>query len=450
MATRAEVQDWVGRYERAWRTAGTEALAGVFTEGATYLHSPYAQPVAGLAAIGEMWEADRNGPGEVFTLSTEVLAVDGDTAVVRALVRYGSPMRQEYTDLWIVELDGDGRCSRFEEWPYWPGRPWSARASARLLSYPDTAGRSDVLSGGVRLLPVSTPKGDFRVWTKRVGNNPTAKLLLLHGGPGATHEYFECCDTHLPGAGIEYYLYDQLGSAYSDQPDEPDLLEIDRFVDEVEQVRVALGLDSDNFFLLGHSWGGILAIEYALRHQQHLKGLVISNMMASIPAYNEYADRVLKPAMDQQALAEIERLEKAGDYANPRYMELLVEHHYVQHVLRMPAADWPDPVNRAFAHINQSIYVPMQGPSELGASGKLAAWDRVDDLQTLTVPTLVIGARHDTMDPAHMEMMAGRLPHGRYLLCLQGSHMSMYDDQLTYFDGVVGFIQDVDARSALS
>jgi proline iminopeptidase len=282
---------------------------------------------------------------------------------------------------------------------------------------------------------------------ERVGNNPTAKLLFLHGGPAATHEYFEAADSYLPAAGIEYFYNDQLGSAYSDQPDDPDLWNLDRFVDEVEQVRRALGLDSDNFFLLGYSWGGILAIEYALRYQQHLKGLVISNMMASIPAYNAYATDVLMPAMDQDALAEIKQLEAAKDYENPRYMELLVPRHYVHHVLRMPAEDWPDPANRAFARINQSIYIPMQGPSELGASGKLAHWDRVDDLHDITVPTLVIGATHDTMDPAHMEMMSTRLPSGRFHLCKNGSHMAMYDDQVAYFDGLVRFIQDVDSAS---
>ena len=147
-----------------------------------------------------------------------------------------------------------------------------------------------------------------------------------------------------PAAGIEYYYYDQLGSGFSDQPDEPSLWELDRFVDEVEQVRRALGLDRDNFVLYGQSWGGILAIEYALRHQQHLRGLVISNMMASVPAYNAYAEQVLMPEMDQAALAEIKSFEASGDTENPRYMELLIEQHYVHHVLRMPAEDWPDPV----------------------------------------------------------------------------------------------------------
>ena len=311
-------------------------------------------------------------------------------------------------------------------------------------SYFDQSGRDDVLSGGVKLIRIGTPRGDLRVWTKRTGSNSQVKVLLLHGGPGATHEYFEACDSYFPAAGIEYYYYDKLGSAYSDQPEAPDLWEIPRFVEEVEQVRQALGLDGSNFYLLGHSWGGLLAIEYALEYQQHLKALVISNMMSSIPAYNSYAEGVLMPAMDQDALAEIKRLEAAKAFEDPRYTELLVEHHYVHHVLRRPSDQWPDPVNRAFAHINQAIYTPMQGPSELGASGKLVAWDRTADLARISVPTLVIGARHDTMDPGYMEMMATRFPRGTYLLCPDGSHMAMYDDQVTWFGGILDFVRSVE------
>jgi proline iminopeptidase len=309
-------------------------------------------------------------------------------------------------------------------------------------SYLDSSGRDDVLSGGARRIPVSTPTGEYKVWVKRFGNNPRLRLLLLHGGPGATHEYLEACDSYLPGAGVEYYYYDQLGSGFSDQPDEPSLWELDRFVDEVEQVRQGLGLDSGSFVLYGQSWGGILATEYALRYQRHLRGLVISNMMSSVPAYNAYAEQVLMPQMDQAALAEIKSLEAAGEIENPRYMELLTEQHYVHHVLRMPEADWPDPVQRAFAHINPAIYVSMQGPSELGisADAKLADWDRSGDLSSIEVPTLVIGARYDTMDPAHMQEMAERLPAGRYLYCPNGSHLAMYDDQQTYFAGLTDFL----------
>jgi proline iminopeptidase len=291
------------------------------------------------------------------------------------------------------------------------------------------------------MIPITTPKGTFNVWTKRVGNNPTVKLLLLHGGPAATHEYFEAFDSFLPAAGIEYYYYDQLGSFYSDHPDDDSLYELPRFVEEVEQVRQALGLDRENFYLLGHSWGGILGSEYALKYQQHLKGLIISNMMSSIPAYVEYANNVLMPAMDQQVLAEVKALEARKEFKNPRYMELLMPAHYEKHILRRPAAEWPDPVNRAFAHLNDKIYIPMQGPSELGASGKLEKWDRSKDLAKITVPTLVIGAEHDTMDPKHMEWMSKQLPNGEYLHCPNGSHMDMYDDQKTYMKGLIAFLR---------
>ena len=320
-------------------------------------------------------------------------------------------------------------------------------AIVALLWAAPVPGADEIQTGGVKLIPITTPKGTFRVWTKKVGRSPRIKVLLLHGGPGATHEYFEAFESFLPAAGVEFYYYDQLGSAFSDQPDDPALWQTGRFVEEVEQVRQALGLDKANFYLLGHSWGGILAIEYALQYQQNLKGLVISNMMASIPAYNEYAARVLMPAMDQAALKEIQQLEKDSKYEDPRYMELLMPHHYEKHILRRPAGQWPDPVNRAFARINKKIYVPMQGPSELGASGTLEKWDRTADLGKITVPTLVIGAQHDTMDPAHMEKMAKQVRNGRYLYLPNGSHMAMYDDQQAYFEGLIRFLRDVDGAT---
>jgi proline iminopeptidase len=311
--------------------------------------------------------------------------------------------------------------------------------------YLDYSGRDDALSGGARLIPIETPTGTFNVWTKRVGNNPDLRVLLLHGGPGATHEYWECCDSFFPAAGIEYYYYDQLGSTRSDRPEDGSLWEVGRFVEEVEQVRRALGLDERNFVLMGHSWGGILAMEYALAHQEHLKGLVISNMMASVPAYNAYAEQVLEPQMDQDALAEIKALEAAGDIENPRYMELLMEQHYIHHVLRMPLEKWPEPVNRSFGHINPQVYVSMQGPSELGisAEAKLRDWDRFADLDRIEVPALVIGTQHDTMDPDHMRRMAERLPQGEHLHCPDGSHMAMYDDQLRYFEGVISWLRSL-------
>jgi proline iminopeptidase len=304
---------------------------------------------------------------------------------------------------------------------------------------------SGMQAGGVHRIPITTPKGTFTVWTKRFGNNPRIRVLLLHGGPGSTHEYFESFESFLPAEGIEFIYYDQLGSAYSDQPTDDSLWTIDRFVDEVEQVRRALGLGPDDFYLLGSSWGGILATEYALKHQQQLKGLVISNMMMSIPDYNRYAADVLAKQMDPAVVKEVKELEAKGQYESPRYMELLMPHFYSRHILRRPVPEWPDAVNRAFAKMNKQVYVLMQGPSEFGASGRLEKWDRKADLPKITVPTLVIGAGHDTMDPGHMKWVAGQVKNGRFLLCPDGSHLAMWDDQKAYFPGLIRFLKDVDA-----
>lgn len=302
---------------------------------------------------------------------------------------------------------------------------------------------SGVKNGGIRM--ISLDGGKYKVWTKRIGNNPKIKVLLLHGGPACTHEYWECMESFLPQEGIEFYYYDQLGSAYSDQPTDTSLWHLPRFVEEVEQVRNALGLNKDNFYLLGHSWGGILASQYALKYQDNLKGLIISNMMMSCPDYGKYADEVLSKQMEPAVLEEIKAIEAKGDFANPRYMELLMPHFYNQHICRIPLEQWPDPVNRTFANLNQTIYEMMQGPSEFGVGGNLANWDIVAKLPEIKVPTLVIGATHDTMDPEHMKMVSEKVKKGRFLLCPDGSHMCMWDDQAHYFPGLISFLKDVDA-----
>ncbi|GAA4300076.1 proline iminopeptidase-family hydrolase [Nibribacter koreensis] len=304
---------------------------------------------------------------------------------------------------------------------------------------------SGVQDGGVQMIPIKTPKGEFKVWTKRFGNNPKMKVLLLNGGPGATHEYFEAFENFFPAEGIEFIYYDQLGCGNSEDPKDPAMWDLPRFVEEVEQVRAALYLTKDNFYLLGHSWGGILALEYALKYQDNLKGMIISNMMASAPDYGKYADEVLAKQMDPKVLAEVRAIEARKDFTNPRYMDLLYPNFYTKHILRMPLDQWPEPVNRSFSKMNQSLYVTMQGPSEFGISGKLETWDRTADLPKVTVPTLTVGAQFDTMDPEHMKMMAGKVQNGTYLYCPNGSHMSLYDDQETYFAGLIKFVKGVDA-----
>jgi len=306
-------------------------------------------------------------------------------------------------------------------------------------------GRDDQATGGIKMIPIETPSGTFKVWTKRVGNNPKIKVLLLHGGPGMTHEIYESFDGFFPQEGIEYYYYDQLGSFYSDQPDDLSLWDTARFVEEVEQVRQALGLNEDNFYLFGQSWGGILAMEYALKYQENLKGLIISNMVASIPDYMKYNEEVLAPQLDPKVLETIMKYEAAKDYSNEEYLNLIVEHYYPKHVIRMPMEDWPNSINRGFSHVNSQVYVTMQGPSEFGIKGNatLKDWDVKDRLNTITVPTLSIGAQYDTMDPKQMEWIANEVQNGQYLHCPNGSHLSQYDDQEHFFPGLISFIKDV-------
>lgn len=302
-----------------------------------------------------------------------------------------------------------------------------------------------VESAGVKMIPISTPVGTFNVWTKRFGNNPKIKILLLHGGPSMTHEYMECFETFFQREGFEFYEYDQLGSYYSDRPKDSSLWTTERFVEEVEQVRQAIGADSTNFYLLGNSWGGLLAMEYTLKYQQNMKGLLVSNMMASVPEYGKYAEDVLAKQMNPEVLAEIRALESNNDYDNPRYMELLLPNFYNEHFCRLKT--WPDGLSRSMKHLDGEIYTLMQGPSEFGVSGRLAHWDIKNRLHEIKVPSLMIGAKNDTMDPKAMEAQSKMVQRGSFLYCPNGSHLAMWDDQQVFMTGVVDFINKVNDGS---
>ena len=295
----------------------------------------------------------------------------------------------------------------------------------------------EVQSAGVKMVEL---KEGYKVWTKRFGNAPM-KVLLLHGGPAATHEYMECFQSFFPQACIEFYEYDQLGSFYSDQPEDMSLWTIERFVEEVEQVRVELGLNKDNFILLGQSWGGILAMEYALKYQANMKGLIISNMTADFPKYAAY-NATLRAKLRPSLIDSLEVYENADDYQNPIYQDLVFEEFYRKHLCRLK--DWPEPITRSFSHFNQTVYEYMQGPSEFVPGGILKEWSVWDRLPELSVPTLTIGAKYDTMNPKEMEEMAGLVQNGRYLYCENGSHLSQWDDQETHMNGVIKFVKDLE------
>lgn len=311
-------------------------------------------------------------------------------------------------------------------------------ANTDNCAYNDFTTSGNFQAGGVQIIPL---KEGYNVWTKRFGNSPM-KVVLLHGGPGLTHEYMECFESFFPQANIEFYHYDQLGSYYSDQPEDDSLWTMDRFVEELEQVRVALGLNKDNFYILGNSWGGILAMEYALKYQQNLKGMIISNMTADFDKYEAY-NAELRKTMRASLVDSLEYYESRELFHDETYLNMVFQEFYTKHICRFPADQWPEPVMRSFKHINQHVYEYIQGPSEFVPGGWLKGWSVWDQLPEIKVPTLMIGAKYDSMNPEEMEEMAELVQNGRYLYCANGSHLAMWDEQEFYMNGVIEFIKDV-------
>ena len=286
--------------------------------------------------------------------------------------------------------------------------------------------------GGSRRIEIG---GGHWVWTKKVGQGDI-KVLLLHGGPGADHSYFEGFEDFLPLNGIEFYYYDQLDSTNSEKPNDPTLWTIERYTDEVEAVRRGLGLDQ--FYLLGHSWGGLLAIEYALKYQQHLKGLVISNMAASADSFVKHVSKIRSQFSDD-VRAQLEYYENANKTDDTAYQALLFDKLYKVFICRLDP--WPDPVGRSLQGWNQHVYNVLQGRSEFEVTGRIKGWDRWADLPKIKVRTLTMGARYDEMDPEDMRKMAALLPRGEAWISQTGSHFAMYDDQRNYFKALLVFLR---------
>ena len=305
---------------------------------------------------------------------------------------------------------------------------------------------NQVQNGGVKMIPVTTANGTYKVWTKRIGNNPKIKVLLLAGGPGIPHDYLEVFENFFPSESIEFYYYDELGSGNSDKPNDQSRNNIESAVEEVEQVRKALHLEKDNFYLYDHSWGALLALEYAVKYQGNLKALIASNICSSGKEFNRYVLDVLAKQLPADALRRINALAARNEYGNPEYMGLVVEHFYTKFICRIPIEDWPEPLNRALGKINQPYYMKLQGPSEFGFLGSLKDWNISTRLQEIQIPALFIGARYDEIDPKHMEWMSTQLKNGQFLYCANGSHMSMYDEQAFYMEGLIGFIKNVDKQ----
>lgn len=185
-----------------------------------------------------------------------------------------------------------------------------------------------------------------------------------------------------------------------------------------------------------------MAIEYALKYQEHLKGLVISNMTAGFPSYVSYLSE-LRAAFPAEVRAVMEKYEAAGDYDAAEYQQVMYSHVYRKHVCRVEP--WPEPLRRMFSHMSDQVYNTMQGPNEFVVTGNLKEWDRWEDLAEIEVPTLLSVGRYDTMRVADIELMGELMPNARVSICEQGSHCSMYDDQEAYFHALLSFIGEVEA-----
>lgn len=308
-------------------------------------------------------------------------------------------------------------------------------AETTMPAEPDGLNPPGIRTAGIKMIPVMG--GKYKVWTKKIGHGPV-KVLLLHGGPGAAHDYLEAMESFLPEAGIEMYYYDQLGSGNSDRPDDASLWVLPRCVEEVEEVRKGLGLD--HFVLYGHSWGGVLAMDYALKYQPHLRGLVISNMTAGTQSYLKRTNS-LRQLLTPAKQARLKELEAAKDYDNPEFQAIMMEDLYPQVICR--TQPWPEPLTRSLRIWNEQVYNTIQGKSEFEVTGNLKDWERWDRLHEITVKTLTMGARYDEMDPEDMKKMATMMPNAHSAICENGSHMSFWDDQQAYFKHLLGFLKAV-------
>lgn len=316
-----------------------------------------------------------------------------------------------------------------------PASPTSPQSADDLTGPRDGLNPPGIRVAGIRMVPVVA--GKYKVWTKKMGSGPI-KVLLLHGGPGFSHEYLEAFESFLPQAGMEMYYYDQLGCNNSDQPDDPALWTLARYTEEVEEVRRGLGLE--DFVLYGHSWGGILGLEYALNYPQHLRGLVISNMSAGVKSALKRSASI-KLQLPHDTLARLNALEAKEAYDSPEYQKIMMDDLYPKMLCR--TKPWPEPVTRAIRHANDKIYNLMQGKSEFLVTGNLKDWERWDRLHEIKTKALTIGAQYDEMDPEDMKKMAALMPNASNAFCPNGSHMCMWDDQKVYFTQLIEFLRTV-------
>ena len=284
------------------------------------------------------------------------------------------------------------------------------------------------------------PFRGYRTWYRVVGEIPAPDgkqpLLLLHGGPGVPHDYLEDLAALAEG-GRPVLFYDQLGCGKSDHPDDSALWVMETFVEEVATVREALGLDQVH--LLGHSWGGWLALEYALRGPTGLSSLVLASTCASLPAFAAETRR-LKESLPPEVQEVLDRHEAEGTTDDPAYVEATMA-YYTQWVCRLDP--FPDHVMRSFSNISEDVYGTMQGP-EWNVTGNLRDWDVTGRLGELELPVLVTSGRHDEITPALVEPLVTGTRGAEHVVFEQSSHLAMAEEPDRYRQIVESFCSRVE------
>ncbi|MDU0310166.1 MULTISPECIES: proline iminopeptidase-family hydrolase [Rhizobium] len=259
-------------------------------------------------------------------------------------------------------------------------------------------------------------------------------VFCLNGGPGLPCDYLREAHSCLIDKGYRVVAFDQLGTGASDRPDDLTLWTIGRYVEETETVRKALGLGKVH--MLGHSWGGWLAIEYALTYPENLKTLILEDTVADMPHLISELER-LRAALGPETVSMMQKHEAQGTYNHPEYLAAITILNY-RHVCRLP--EWPAPVRRSLDDWNMAPYETMQGPNEFLYIGNLKDWNRISALPRLTLPVLITTGEHDELTPACALRMKLALPNAELKVFANASHMPFYENPQDYYPALLDFL----------
>jgi len=284
-----------------------------------------------------------------------------------------------------------------------------------------------------------------KTWYRVTGNpqDDRTPLVVAHGGPGATHDYLlSLCDVAKDGRRVVHY--DQVGNGRSSHfPTKgKDFFTVELFVTELSQLIAHLNFQNHHV-VLGQSWGGFLAQEYALTQPRGLAGLVLANSSPSYPAYIQETRR-LRAQLPPEIQETLTRHEEAGTTDSDEYAKAS-EVFYRRYVCRLP--DWPEEVTASFAWIDQdpTVYHTLNGPSEFHVIGSLKDWSALERLENIEVPTLILSGAHDEATPTLQELLLARLPQASWHRFEESSHMPHWEEREKYMEVLCGFLNRCDA-----